>query len=105
MTATPGQQHQESHGQDCWDRIAGTGQPGCDSQDRTAETGQSEKKVGTVHPEQETEDKTARTGQQGKDSLIGQGDRTTVTGLLAKDIWDRTTETVQPGQVSLDRVA
>jgi hypothetical protein len=46
-----------------------------------------------VHPGQETENKTARTGQ---------GDRKTVKGQLAKDIWDKTTQTGQPGHVLLD---
>jgi hypothetical protein len=47
-------------------------------------------------PEQDSQDSTARSGQV---------DRTTVTGQLAKDIWDRTTQTGQLGQISLDRLA
>ncbi len=59
-------------GYDSQDRTAGTGHPGQDSWDRTAGTGQPEKTVRTVHPGQETEDNTARTGQQGEDKEIGQ---------------------------------
>jgi hypothetical protein len=101
------QQRQESRGQDCWGRLAGTGQLRWDSRDTIARTGQpgqdSQKKLSgkynqarkqrTRLPEQDSKDRTARTGQ---------GDRTTVTGPLATDIRDRITQTGQPGQVSLD---
>jgi hypothetical protein len=76
ITATLRQQRSESHGQDCWSRMAGTGQLGRNGHDRTAGTGQREKTVRTVHLGQETEYKTARTGQQGgqlgQDKGIGQ---------------------------------
>jgi hypothetical protein len=40
-----------------------------------------------------------------EDSYDRTRDRTTVTGQLAKNIWERTTRTGQPGQVGLDRLA
>ncbi len=40
MRATLGQRSQESPEQDCWDKIAGTGQQGWDSWNMIARTGQ-----------------------------------------------------------------
>ncbi len=77
-----GHQCQKSCGQGCWqgswNRKAGVGQPGQDSQDRTA-----------------------RSEQQRQESL----ERTDGTGHLGQDIWHRTTRTGQFGQDSQDRTA
>ncbi len=70
-----------------WDTTNETGQPGQVNVDR-----KEEKTVEKVYPgweqrtrlpEQDSMDRTARKGQ---------GDRTTVAGQLAEDIWDRTAQ-------------
>jgi hypothetical protein len=76
--------------------IARTGQLGQDSWDRTAREDSQGSTASTENREQYCHNRTARTGQ---------GNRTTVTGQLAKNIWDRITQTGQPGQVYLDRIA
>jgi hypothetical protein len=75
--------------------IARTGQPGQDSQRRQSGQYIHDRKQRTILPEQDSKDRTATTEQ---------GNRTTMTGHLAKDIWDRTTLTGQLGQVRLDRL-
>jgi hypothetical protein len=88
MTATLGQQRQESPGQDYWGRIAGTGQLEQDS-------------WGTI----------ARTGQPGQDSerrQLGQyiqdrKQRTRLPGQDSKVSWQRTSGTESLRQGSRDR--
>jgi hypothetical protein len=68
MTATSGELWTRLLGQDSWE-----GQPGHNSQHRTAEIGKPEKRAGIVHIIQETEGKTARRGQLGRDKWMGHG--------------------------------
>jgi hypothetical protein len=70
--------------------------PGQDSQRRQSGQYIQDRKQRTILPEQDSKDRTARTGQ---------GNRTIVTDQLAKDIWDKTIQKGQTGQVSLDRLA
>jgi hypothetical protein len=98
ITATAGQQHQESHGQDCCGRTAGTGQSGRDNQGRTAGTGHPEKTVGTVYIQDRK-----NTGQDYQNRTRGWDihGRSVAIGHLGQGQSDRTAGAGYPGQVSL----
>ncbi len=77
MTAALEQMPQESRGQDCWGRIAGTGQLGQDSQNAIARTGQpgqdsqrrqSGQYIQDRKQRTSCQNRTGRTGQQEQDS-------------------------------------
>jgi hypothetical protein len=62
-TSTLGQQCQESCGQDCRGRIAGIGQPGRNSQDRTARKDSRSSTSRTGNKGQDCQNRIARIGQ------------------------------------------
>jgi hypothetical protein len=76
---------------------------GQDSSARSVWTGWPVMSAWTGQSGQDRED--GMPGHDSKDSKLrqGNGDGTTVAGQSGYDIWDRTTKTGQPGQVSLDR--
>jgi hypothetical protein len=72
MTATTRQQHQQSRGQDCWGRNAGTGQLGQNSQDMIARTGypgqdRQRRQEGTGPLRPDCRDRSAWMGELGQD--------------------------------------
>jgi hypothetical protein len=89
-TGEPGQNRKDKSGHDSNTRTAASVQLGRKSQVRTARKDSQDSTSRTGNREQYCHNRTASTGQ---------GNRTTVTGQLSKDIWDRTTQTGQPGQV------
>jgi hypothetical protein len=98
----------EQLAQYCWDKKAGTGQKGEDSQSqnetsRTGQTGEDCKyrTVRTVLVGQDSQSRTAWTGQPLKNSW----DRTAGTKQLGQDSQGRTAGKEQPGKNSHDRTA
>jgi hypothetical protein len=76
MTAKTGQWRQESWGQECWRRTAGTGQPGNDRLERSVDhrTAREDSRDNTARAGNrghEGQNMTARTGQPGQDNGAG----------------------------------
>jgi hypothetical protein len=96
ITATRGQRRQESQGQGCWGRTAGTGQPGLDRQDRTSGSGQDNH---AGEPWKVTQDRTDGSRHLGQEYW----DRSTETGWFGQDVLTspyRTERTVRTWQLS-----
>jgi hypothetical protein len=88
-------------GQDSWHSSAGIGQPGRDSEDRTAREDSQDRISRTGNIGQYCQNRTARAGELGEDKGQDNHDISVGKGPLGQSHSDRTARTGQSGQVSL----